>query len=288
MEGRSLAMGVAMTGAVAICVGIAALFGFSPPPSPDRPKPPPPPDTTMNSELRYSRTVYQGTLAQDARAFHIAIPTFEDMARPNPYFEEFKGKRRLKTGDPMDTPHLKLSVEVTKMRASIDGQAVGSDHVVLKIENKTGKYLAYRAETTISDKDKCASKGDLPQNAIVLRPNQTISRTECLYRNDGVLDVTHVEVIELAALPAYYVSRLPATSVLYDPRTAAGHEPLAGKVCPQTFSWRDIREGLDGREIGWRDVIDFYARHNCDEYSFFRSYRYRTDPAAPLPVRPLD
>jgi hypothetical protein len=59
-------------------------------------------------------------------------------------------------------------------------------------------------------------------------------------------------------------------------------------MCPQTFSWRDIKDGMDGEGLGWRDVIDFYARHNCIEYSFFRSYRYRGDPAAPLPARALD
>jgi hypothetical protein len=59
-------------------------------------------------------------------------------------------------------------------------------------------------------------------------------------------------------------------------------------MCPQTFSWRDIKEGIDKKELGWRDVIDFYARHNCTEYSFFKPYRYRGDPSAPLPSRSLD
>jgi len=31
-------------------------------------------------------------------------------------------------------------------------------------------------------------------------------------------------------------------------------------------------------------VIDFYARHNCDEYSFFRGYRRWTAPGS-LPAR---
>ena len=78
---------------------------------------------------------------------------------------------------------------------------------------------------------------------------------------------------------------MPATAVLYDTRTSAGHVPLKGTLCPQTFSWREIQDGIDRKQIGWRDVIDFYARHNCDEYAFFRNYRFRTDAAAPLPAR---
>ena len=84
------------------------------------------------------------------------------------------------------------------------------------------------------------------------------------------------------------MSRLPANPTLYDPRTAAGHVPLAGALCPQTFSWREIQEGLEKKQIGWKDVIDFYARHNCDEYSFFKGYRFRTGASDPLPARPLD
>jgi hypothetical protein len=94
--------------------------------------------------------------------------------------------------------------------------------------------------------------------------------------------------MELGALEAYYVSRLPANPTLYDQRTSAGHIPLAGMLCPQTFSWREIQEGIESKQIGWKDVVDFYARHNCDEYSFFKGYRYRTGGSDPLPARPLD
>jgi hypothetical protein len=177
---------------------------------------------------------------------------------------------------------------VEKVRAAVDGQAFSSDHLLLHIENKTDKHLAYRVETRVPDPEKCESKGDIPHNTIAIRPNETVARSECLFRRDAAVDLMHVELIEMPALAAHYVSRLPATAVLYEPRTSSGHLPWAGAPCPQTFSWREIREGMDAREIGWRDVIDFYARHSCDEYSFFRSYRYRTDRAAPLPVKPAE
>jgi hypothetical protein len=162
------------------------------------------------------------------------------------------------------------------------------DHLLLRIENRTGKYLAYRVQTAVTDPHKCTTKGDLAHNALVLEPHQTIERTECLYRADEVIEVTRVEVIELDPLEAHYVSRLPANPVLYDARTAGGHVPLVGALCPQTFSWREIEEGIEKKQIGWRDVIDFYARHNCDEYSFFKGYRYRIKASDPLPARPLD
>jgi hypothetical protein len=39
-------------------------------------------------------------------------------------------------------------------------------------------------------------------------------------------------------------------------------------------------------EASWADVIDFYARHNCEEYNFFRGYKQRKQPDEPLPAKP--
>jgi hypothetical protein len=292
VEGKTLALAVGATGLGAIALGTLLLYMGEPPPPPDPPKPPPPPEVTMNATLKYSPSVYRGLIETDARTYKVPIPTPDQLAQPNRYFEELKGHRHLRAkdrkGNTVETPHLRLTTTTAKKKATLEGQSFAVDHLVLRIENRTDKYLAYRVETSVTDKHKCSSKGDIAHNAMVLEPNQTIERTECLWRADEDIDVTHVEVIELPPLGAYYVSRLPANPTLYDPRTSAGHTPLILALCPQTFSWRDIQDGIEKREIGWRDVIDFYARHNCDEYSFFRSYRYRTSASAALPARPLD
>ena len=285
MEGNTLAGAVTLTAVTVMGIGMAALFAGGPPPAPERPKAPPAPEALMNGELRFSPLVYRGQVEQDARSFGVPAPLAGELEAPFVYVEELRERRALKPKSPIETPHLRLSLVVEKHQASLDGQSFRFEHLVLRIENRTGKYLAYRIATDVPDKKKCSSKGDIPHNAIVLEPNQTVLRTECLYRNHTSIDVERVEVIELPQLAAVYASRLPATSVLYDTRTSAGHVPLKGALCPQTFSWRDIQEGIDRKQIGWRDVIDFYGRHNCDEYAFFRSYRFRKDPAAPLPAR---
>ncbi len=288
MEGKTLAMAVGMTAAVAIALGMLVMYGTSAPPPPERPPPPPPPESLMNSVLKYSQPVYMGLIEEDAKKYKVPAPKLVELGQPNGYFDELKQPRRLKIKEVVDTAHLHLVLEVAKRKASIEGQTFAFDHVLLRIQNRTPRFLAYRVETSVPDKQKCVSKGDIAHNAIVIEPNQTIFRTECIFRSDGGVDLKHVEVIELLPLSAYYVGRLPATVTLYDPRTSAGHHPLVGTLCPQTFSWREIQDGLDRKAFGWRDVIDFYARHNCEEYSFFKNYRYRTDAADPLPARPLD
>jgi hypothetical protein len=288
MEGKTLALAVGMAGLVAVGVGTLVLHTGGPPEAPPLPKPPPPPETLMNAELKYSPTIYRALIEQDAKRFRVKAPSAAALAKPFPYFEELKGLRRLKPGAPLETPHLRLSLTVEKHQATIEGQSFRYDHLVLRIQNRTPHHLAYRVRTAVPDHQRCSSKGDIPHNAIVIGPQQTISRTECLYRKNESVELQGVEVMEMPALAAHYASRLPATMTLYDRRTARGHTPLDGELCPQTFSWREIQEGVDNQEIGWRDVVDFYARHSCDEYSFFRAYRYRTNGAAPLPARPLD
>jgi hypothetical protein len=289
VEGKPLAITVLFVGVFAIAMGVLILHAASAPPlPPKRPDPPPPPSAMINSDMRFSVVYYKGLIEQDAKSYGIPAPTYDDLCQANPYFDELRDKQRLRIKAPIETRHLRITLEVSKQTTVIEAQKLSTDHLVLRIENRTPLYLAYRIQTTIPDKGKCAMKAELPHDAIVLEPQQTILRTECIYRRDAPIEVTRIEVIELPALSAVYVSRLPPNSTLYDPRTSAGHTPLRGTLCPQTFSWREIKEGIDKKELGWRDVIDFYARHNCTEYSFFKSYRYRGDPGAPLPARDLD
>jgi hypothetical protein len=288
MEGKTLGLAVGASGLFVIVIGTMLLYGGEPPPAPSAPQPPPPPEVTMNSVLKYSQPVYLALVETDARTFKVHVPTLEELGRPNNYFEELRSRHRLKTRGNVETPHLRLAMAVGKRTAQLEGQSFAVDHLLLRIENKSDRYLAYRVETSVADKHKCSSKGDLSHDALVLEPHQTIERSECLYRADEYIDVIHAEVMELSALQAHYVSRLPANPTLYDPRTSAGHVPMAGSLCPQTFSWSEIREGIEKKQIGWKDVVDFYARHNCDEYSFFKGYRYRTSTSEPLPARPLD
>jgi hypothetical protein len=289
VEGKPLALTVLLTGAFVIGLGILILHAASaPPPTPKRPEPPPPPSAMINSEQRFSVLYYKALVEQDAKAFGIPAPSYEDLAQANAYYDELREKQHLRIKAPIETKHLRISLEISKHTTTIESHTLTTDHLVLRIENLTPLYLAYRIDTSVAEKSKCALKADVPHNAIAIEPRQTVLRTECLFRKDAQIDVNRVEVIELPPLSAYYVSMVPPNATLYDPRTSAGHLPPQGTLCPQTFSWREIKEGIDKKELGWRDVMDFYARHNCNEYSFFRSYRYRSDPTAPLPARSLD
>ena len=91
----------------------------------------------------------------------------------------------------------------------------------------------------------------------------------------STLEVRGVEVMELSDLGFFYVSRLIPSHILLEERSALGHEtPLKLKAC-SFVPWREIRTAADVKEgpLAWADVVDFYARHNCDEYTIYPTYR---------------
>jgi hypothetical protein len=128
------------------------------------------------------------------------------------------------------------------------------------------------------------TKGALAQNAVALKPGESIERTECLWRPGATVTVTKMEVVELPLLSYWFVSRLVPTQVLLDGRTSAGHE-FSVKLCA-FVPWREIQTSAKDNGTSWADVIDFYARHDCDEYSFWPGYKRWTSPGK-LPSRPL-
>ena len=83
--------------------------------------------------------------------------------------------------------------------------------------------------------------------------------------------------------PDVHISR--GGHVGYGERVTSGHQAGRGKPC-DPIAWADIKAGAEAKEVDWADVVDFYARHSCDDYTFFRGYRLATRPLERLPVLP--
>jgi hypothetical protein len=286
MEGKTLAVAVALVGLAGLGLGMAILFAGGPPPAPARPKLPIAPSPS-GSDLRYSPTMYRALVEQDAKTLGVPVPSPGELSAIFPYFDERPAKPRLRVGSTIRSAHLRLSLVLRREEGAVEGQqSFRADHLVLEIENRTARPLAYRVTTRVVEAGRCEAKGVIEHNAVALRPRQTIARTECLFQKSASVDLVAVEVMEIPLLSYEYLSRLTPALVLYDARTAAGHTVGKGGPCPQTLSWREVRDGAARGDVEWRDIIDFYARHSCAEYAFYPGYRYRRDAAAPLPARP--
>ena len=279
-----LAIGAGVCGVV-VFVAVVTLMRFTEKHQPPPPPPPPPaPEQNVGRILRYKEQYYKASTEEDAKRWNVAPVEPAEMAQPIPYAAELTEPRAVKVQrDTIDTPHLRIGSRVIKeWAATPSGQRFRYEHIVLSITNKTDHPLAYLVETSIRHPEQCRSQGAISHNALALKPGETAERTECLWHKDAQLTLKRVEVMELRKLSYYYVSRLNPVQVQLDARTAAGHAvPAPAKEC-RFVPWRDIQASAEQAGTGWADVIDFYARHNCDEYSFWRGYRRWTAPG-PLP-----
>ena len=278
MDERARTPAAVLAGVAIVGLGMAVLFGGGPPPA----------DLAPLAATRYSAASYQALLDQDARVYGLPPVAAAAMRVPFPAFSETPLARRLEPGKATRTAHLRLALEVSQETGRLDGQTFRAAHLVLRLENLTDGYLAYRVETEVGDTRHCAGKGELPYNAIVLGPRAAVRRTECLMQRPARLYIKSVDVMEVPPLAAMYAARINPAWAFYDPRAAAGHTPPRGAPCPPLFDWRSVDEAARRAEVGWRDVVDFYARHNCDEYSFFPAYRWRRSADEPLPARPRE
>lgn len=280
-----LGIGVAVCAAI-IIVAVVSLRFLQKPPPPPPPPPPPAPEQNVGRILRYSPEYYKAAIEEDAKRYKVAPIDPATMAEPLPWAEELSAPRLMKVEkDAFETPHLRVASRVIKEWARTpSGQGFKYEHIVLSITNRTSKPVAYLVATSVSHPEQCRSQGAIEHNAIALAPGETVERTECLWHKNEKLRVDRVEATELTPLGYYYVSRLNPVQIQLDPRTAAGHRvPPPAKEC-SFVPWRDIQASAEQAHTGWSDVIDFYARHNCDEYSFYRGYHRWTAPGA-LPSR---
>ncbi|HEY3356694.1 MAG TPA: hypothetical protein VGQ83_25815 [Polyangia bacterium] len=269
------------------CTGMSVLFGGDVEQLPLRQQPvAPPPEETVTREMRFRPEYFASLLTEDAKKYGVSAPTPAAFARPLKHFAEFSGRQRLgaKRDGGFETEHLKIALAITKEWAQAPGGGFTTEHAVLKVTNKTDKYLAYRVVTDPSDARRCLNKAEITHNAIALSPGEEIARTECAIDSTTTITVTRVEVIELSPLSYHYLCRLRPNVLLLDDRTSAGHSAGRGQPCPP-IAWADIKAGAEAKEVEWRDVADFYARHSCDEYTFARGYKFR-DKEGPLPVKP--
>jgi hypothetical protein len=279
-----LAIGLGVCAALIVVALAGSRFWGSAPPPP--PPPPPPPSTaaTVEGILRFTPGFYKAQLEDDAKTYGVAPISVDALAQPNAYSLDLATPRTLKDKHGvLETAHLRLATTVKKEWATTpSGQGFRYEHLILEITNKTQRPLAYHVVTAVAHPEKCRSMGAMTHDAIAIAPGETIERTECLWHPHAKLTVKKVEVLELSPLGYYYVSRLQPSQVLLEERTSLGHAPPKGKVC--SFApWREIHDA-QATGTSWADVMDFYSRHDCDQYSFWRGYRRWTTPGT-LPSR---
>jgi len=229
-------------------------------------KPPPPPSTRGTSSELLTRSsaspnVYLDFVAKDAAAAGVRAPTIEELSRKLPDRVD-SARHVLEVGEP--------AIELAGVRLRAFHAPEG---LALEIRNATGADIAYDVVTTPMPAAACDAAARLPFNAMTIAKDGGETRIECRWRDGIALAVTRVETLELSPLSIWYVNHVPPAVVGIEPRIARGHRaPDSPSRCAFALP-QSVRSGLERGEIGWRDLVDFYARHRCETYHFPLGYR---------------
>jgi hypothetical protein len=268
----------AIAGGILMGLGIAALRFCGNVPLPPKPAvAAAPAPERASSDLRsasaISPTLYLDFLARDAAAAGLAAPALEAMSRVLPYRVDAE-RRVLAVGRrPIEVAGVKLSA----VRAG--------DAIAIEVRNETASDLAYRVVAETADAEPCEPAPPLPFNAMVIAKQERETRVVCAWREDLAIAVTRVETIEVPPLSAWYLSQVPPVVVGIEAKVARGHRFAGGGDPCTSMQAQAVKAGIEQGEIGWRDLVDFYARHRCQTYQFPVSYRaFTKDGARQLPA----
>jgi hypothetical protein len=266
-------IGVGVAG-IALVVGIASVRFCGRVSLPAKPPPPAVPHGTSSELLTRSSAspvVYQDFVARDAAEAGVRAPALEELSRKLPYRVD-------------DARHV---LEVGQPAAEIAGVRLRAirieDALALEIANATGSSIAYDV-VTAPLRAACTAAPARAFNAMTIRPDGREIRVECAWHEGIALAVTRVETVEVPPLSAWYLDHVPPSAVGIEPRIARGHLAPETGACAFAMA-QAVRSGLERGEIGWRDLIDFYARHRCQTYQFSLSYRaFKTDGERSVPA----
>lgn len=217
--------------------------------------------------------VYQEYLSRDATSAGVHTPSIEDMSRHFPYRGD-DARHVLEVGQP--------AIEIAGVRLAV---ARSGNTLVLDITNITTSNLAYSVVSAPTPNlSGCASARPVLFNAMVIEKGKSERRVECIWREGMALAITRVETMEVSPLSAWYLSLVPPRLVGVEDRIARGHQPPESSEKCSTVVSQAVRSGLEQGQIGWRDLVDFYARHRCPTYRFPSSYRaFRSDAERQIP-----
>jgi hypothetical protein len=261
-------------GAVVVFVGLVMRLRFGGaielPPRPPRPEMSAAELRALAGEVGASEDVWRGHLQRDSQRLGVhPVATAEQLSAVF--------RHQLATPGTVLAPEGQRSLEVAGLRLAVtvrESSGHGKAQLLLTAENPGQTALAYRIDTVPTHGTQpCHQKRDEVHNALAIAAQSSETRSECTYRKGWGIRVERVETIELPELSYIYVSMLTPLAIGLDARTTRSHRPVGGvKACPVVLSGT-VRRRIETGETGWRDLVDFYARHPCHTYHFPNDYK---------------
>lgn len=222
-------------------------------------------------------------LAGDLKRFALREVTTDELGKPNAWrlLVDKSDPEKLSTGRTYAGDGISVKASTTKVRYRRHGVTVKSVHAVAIVKNTSQTPLAYRIALEPNTSAKCEVRGARRHNTIALMPGESADLVVCAGRS-GVV-ILSAEVMEVTAIGYYYLSMLPPAATDLGPIRGGSHfGPSGANQCdgvPAVKYSRALRRG----DIKWRDIVDFYSRHNCSRLQMPEGYRWTGEGREILP-----
>ena len=225
---------------------------------------------------------FQDKLDEDTKRFALQPTSPEEMGKPNRYEHLIDDNVILKIGQSWTSEWINVKAVAQKVAYQRSGAEVRANHSIAIVENSHDTAIAYFLDVRSADLGGCEVRGARKHNANALLPGERAEIAVCA--GSKPIEIHDLQVMELSPLGYNYVSLIPPRALGYDETVAQSH--YAGrrhKVCSQVPSER-LQIALREDSIAWRDIVDFFSRHNCHTYPWLWGYRYRAEGIEKLPI----
>jgi hypothetical protein len=159
--------------------------------------------------------------------------------------------------------------------------AVKRTHSIATIQNTSDTPVAYFLAITAKGNEEC--RGSRKHNAMALLPGESAEVLACPGKESFVVE--DLRVLEVTPIGYVYVSKLPPTAVGHTAEVARAHTGAnVAESCSQIPAVK-IASRIQGGELAWEDLVDYFSRHNCERHAFPAAYRRTTEPITKFPYK---
>jgi len=233
-----------------------------------------------------SEKFYRAQLDEIVEQRGLPAPDHARLLAPNPFLHAASpgAPQRIAVGASLREGGLSLRVKIEVMDVERGGMRTRSEHTLVQVENVGATPLAYFLAARGRDGD-CRIRAVTRLDVMVLLPGERGAISIC----PGVhaVELTDLRIMEVTALGAMWLRKIPPRAVGHDPISVRSHDPGPDVELCAEIPAAELGARVSAGEIAWEDLIDFYSRHDCRHYSWWPGYTRAVEPLERLPVIPV-
>lgn len=235
-----------------------------------------------------SEAYYETRIAEAVEAHGVEAPTLDRLRQANTLYHpvSLSAPKVLEAGSARSFGPLRLRVVTRELTLEQGGIRTKNIHTLLVLENTGELPLAYRLGARKASAGKCSVRALTRFDAVVIDPGAKLEISIC--GGEHAVEITELRMLELTELGALWVRQIPALALGVSRETAKVHDPGAKIEQCTELPITDYQRWLATQQAAWEDIVDFYSRHDCNSYRWWKGYERAVEGVESLPVLPPD